>query len=277
MAAPVINPEPQFCDQNGIPYSSGTITTYIAGTSTPKSTWLDPDLTALQTNPIVLDAAGRCVMWGDGDYRLVLRDAADNLIWDQPATTIVSAAMEPVVSAPTIPDAVNLLGINALIAAEATARSNADSAEQTARIAADNAEATARANGDATLNTLIGDEITRAMNEETGLQNQINALPPPVSNAVTMQTGTGTSSSSTAGAISVTFGSAYATHTQDFNINGGTISPDAYFSRYQPVLTTPVGSVTLSGATGYMVKVDTSTGSVVAVAGAAFTWFAIGH
>jgi hypothetical protein len=277
VAAPIINPEPQFIDANGAPYAAGTLTTYIAGTSTPKSTWLDPALTALNTNPIVLDAAGRCVMWGDGDYRLVLRDALGNLIWDQPATTIVSAAMAPVVSAPTIPDAVNLLGVNALIAAEATARSNADSAEQTARIAADTAETNARTAADTTLQTNITNEAGSRVAADNALQAQITALPPPVSNAVTMQTGTGTSASSPAGAITVTFGSAYATHTQDFNINGGTISPDAYFSRYQPVLVSPVGSVTLSGATGYMVKVDTSTGSVVAVASTAFTWFAIGR
>jgi hypothetical protein len=277
MGAPVVLPINQFCDENGIPYAGGTIDTWVPGTTTGKSTFTDPGLTALNPNPVRLDSAGRCVMWADGDLRLVLRDAAGNLVWDELATTIVSAAMAPVVSAPTIPDALNLLGINALIAAEATARSNADSAEQSARIAADNAEATARANGDAALNTLIGDEITRAMNEETGLQNQINALPPPVSNAVTMQTGTGTSSSSTAGAISVTFGTAYVTHTQDFNLNGGALNPDAFFSRYQPVLITPVGSVTLSGATGYMCKIDPSSGDTIAVAGAAFTWFAIGH
>ena len=103
--------------------------------------------------------------------------------------------MEPVVSAPTIPDALNLLGVNALIAAEATARSNADSAEQSARIAADNtlqanidAEATARFNADSTLYT----EFTNA---DTALQNQINALPPPITGAVIMQHGTGTTDS----------------------------------------------------------------------------------
>jgi hypothetical protein len=267
----------QWADINGKPLAGGTITTYIAGTSTPKSTWTDPGLTALNTNPIVLDAAGQSLMWGDGDYRLVLRDALGNLIWDQPATTIVSAAMEPVVSAPTIPDAVNLLGINALIAAEATARSNADSAEQTARIAADNAITTAYTAADTTLQTNITNEAGSRVAADNALQAQITALPPPVSNTVTMQTGTGTSSTVTGGAISVTFGSAYATHTQDFNLNGGALNPDAFFSRYQPVLITPVGSVTLSGATGYMCKIDPSSGDTIAVAGAAFTWFAIGH
>lgn len=277
MVAPIIVPEMQFCDQNGTPLAGASITTYIMDTSTPKATWLDPQQSALQTNPAILDAAGRVRLYGDGDYRLVLKAADGSLIWDTPATTIVSAAMEPVVSAPTIPDALNLLGVSGLIAAEATARSNADSAEQTARIAADNAETSARVTEDTNLQNALTIEANARDAEDVNLQNQINALPPPVTNAVTMQTGTGTSSSITAGAISVTFGTPYATHTQDFNIDGGATNPDAYFSRYQPVLTTPVGSVTLGGATGYMVKVDTSTGSIVAIAGAPFTWFAIGH
>jgi hypothetical protein len=225
----------------------------------------------------VLDAAGRSQMYGDGDYRLILKDQLGNLIFDGPATTIVSAAMEPVVSAPTIPDALALLGINALIAAEATARSNADSAEQTARIAADNTEASTRAAYDTAIQTNLDNENAARIAADNTLQAQINALPPPIANTVTMQTGTGTSSTVTGGAISVTFGSAYATHTQDFNINGGALNPDAFFSRYQPVLITPVGSVTLSGATGYMCKIDPSSGDTIAVAGAAFTWFAIGH
>jgi hypothetical protein len=148
MAVPIIQPVPQFCDADGQPYAGGTIETYIPGTSTPKAVWVDPDRLAYNTNPIVLDAAGRCLWYGDGEYRLVLRDAAGNLVWDALSTTIVSAAMEPVVEAPTIADAVNLLGIDDLIAAavstEATARYNADNtlfaaitAEQAARIAAD--------------------------------------------------------------------------------------------------------------------------------------------
>jgi hypothetical protein len=151
MAAPVIIPELQFIDADGHPYAGGSLATYVVGTSTPKATWVDPDGTALQTNPAILDAAGRCLLWGDGLYRLVLRAADGTLVWDQPATTIVSAAMAPVIAAPTIADAVHLLGIDDLIAAEAAARSAADSAEQTARIAAVGTEADTRASGDAYL------------------------------------------------------------------------------------------------------------------------------
>jgi hypothetical protein len=266
MGAPIVIPEWQWSDANGKPYAGGSITTYIQGTSTPKSTWTDPGLTALNANPVILDAAGRTLMFGDGDYRLVLRDILGNQIFDIPATTIVSAAMEPVVSAPTIPDALNLLGVNALISAEATARSNADSAEQSARIAGDNtlqanidAEATARFNADSTLYT----EFTNA---DTALQNQINALPPAITNAVTMQHGTGTSDPSAN--ISVTFPAAYGTHTMDFEINGGTIYPTAIYS------TGSIGAVTTIGATGQMIRMI--SGTVDMLPNAAFTWFAIG-
>jgi hypothetical protein len=169
MAAPVIIPELQFIDADGRPYAGGTLETYIVGTSTPKATWIDPAQSALNTNPIVLNAAGRCLCWGDGEYRLILRDAAGNQVWDQPATTIVSAAMAPVVSAPTISDALELLGIDDLIAAEAAARSAADSAEQTARIAADTAETNARTAADTTLQANIDAEVARATAAEAAL------------------------------------------------------------------------------------------------------------
>jgi hypothetical protein len=276
VGAPIVIPEWQWSDANGTPYAGGSITTYIQGTSTPKSTWTDPGLTALNTNPVILDAAGRSLMFGDGAYRLVLRDIHGNLIFDIPATTIVSAAMGPVVSAPTIPDALNLLGVNALISAEATARSNADSAEQNARIAADNAITGAYTAADTTLQTNITNEAGSRAAADTNLQSQISALPPGVTNAVTMQTGTGTSAGGT-GAVAVTFPAAYTVNTQDFNLNGGTINPKAFFSIYQPVAVTPIGQVTTSGATGYMCMIDVVTGNTIAVASAAFTWFAIGH
>jgi hypothetical protein len=166
MATAILLPAPelQFCDANGLPYSGGTIETYLPGTTTPKQTWVDPGEAALNTNPIILDAAGRCIIYGSGDYRLILRDAAGNLIYDQLSSTVVSDAMQPVVSAPTINDAKILLGISgfatasdhaAAISAEQNARSAADTAETNARIAADTAETNARTAADANLQTQI--------------------------------------------------------------------------------------------------------------------------
>jgi hypothetical protein len=211
-------------------------------------------------------------MWGDGDFRLILRDALGNLIWDQPATTIVSAAMEPVVSAPTIPDALNLLGVSGLIAAEATARSNADSAEQSARIAGDNtlqanidAEATARFNADSTLYT----EFTNA---DTALQNQINALPPPTTGAVTMQHGTGTTDSS--GNLSVVFPAAFTQRVMDFQATADDTST-FHFTGYVAALTPPNGGLTNSAAVGQLVA-GSAAPTPGPCASAAFHWWALG-
>jgi hypothetical protein len=171
MVALLPTPELQFIDADGHPYSGGTLETYVPSTTTPKSTWLDPSQSALNTNPIILDAAGRCIVFGDGAYRLILRDSAGNLVFDQYSDTIVSAAMQPVISAPTIEDAVGLLGINDLIAAEASARAAADSAEAAARTAADNAEASARAAEDTTLQAAIDAETARAEAAEAAILN----------------------------------------------------------------------------------------------------------
>lgn len=196
MAEPVLVPEPQFCDADGMPYAGGTINTYIIGTDTAKDVWLDPGQTALQTNPIVLDAAGRCVMWGDGDYRLVLRDASGNLIWDQPSTSIVSAAMAPVVKAPTIADAVRLLGIDDAIQAEidrATAAEAALRVDLNAEIArAEAAEAALRADLDA--------EIARAEAAEAALNSRMNGI----------QTCVGGVAYTSGGHAAVTFPTAFA-------------------------------------------------------------------
>ena len=199
MATAILLPAPelQFCDADGKPYAGGTLATYVPGTTTPKATWLDPGETALQTNPVILDAAGRCIIYGDGDYRLILRDAAGNLIYDQLSSTVISAAMEPFVSAPTIADAKHLLGIDTDIAAEAAARAAADSTEQSARIAADN-----------TLQTHIDAEVTRAEAAETNLQTQVTALTSAGGGAaLVVQSGYATTSSG--GSASVTFAHAY--------------------------------------------------------------------
>jgi hypothetical protein len=211
-------------------------------------------------------------MWADGDLRLVLRDAAGNLVWDELATTIVSAAMAPVVSAPTIPDALNLLGVSGLIAAEATARSNADSAEQSARIAADNAITAAYTAADTTLQTNINNEATTRANADTNLQNQINALPPPTTGAVIMQHGTGTTDSS--GNMTVTFPTAFTQRVMDFQATADDTST-FHYTGYVAAATPPNGGLTNSAAVGQLVAA-----AVAPIPGpcasAAYHWWAIG-
>lgn len=71
-----VNPTFQFFDAYGNPLASGTLTVYVAGTTTPTDTWQDRSLTSLNTNPIVLNAAGRCTMWLDPSvtYKFLLKD-----------------------------------------------------------------------------------------------------------------------------------------------------------------------------------------------------------
>jgi microcystin-dependent protein len=77
------NGKQQFINANGAPLVGGTVQFYIPGTSTPKDTWQDAGQAILNTNPVVLDAAGRATIYGSGAYRQVVRDALGNLIWDQ--------------------------------------------------------------------------------------------------------------------------------------------------------------------------------------------------
>jgi hypothetical protein len=70
----------QFSDANGAPLTGGLIYTYLAGTSTPATTYTSRDGTTNNTNPIVLDAAGRtpAEVWLDGGvlYKFILKTSA---------------------------------------------------------------------------------------------------------------------------------------------------------------------------------------------------------
>lgn len=52
-------PKPQFGDSNNNPVAGGKLCIYIAGTTTPTKTWSDVLLSVENSNPIVLDSAGR--------------------------------------------------------------------------------------------------------------------------------------------------------------------------------------------------------------------------
>jgi len=237
MVAPIIIPEPQFCDANGHPFAGGTITTYIKGTDTLKDCWVDPDQTSLQTNPIVLDAAGRCLMWGDGEYRLVLRDADGNLIWDQPSTTIVSAAMAPVVEAATIADAQNLLGMTDAIQTE-TDRATA-------------AEATLQ-NKDTDLQNQITAEVNRATAAENAIQHQLGGG--------AFQSGFRSTNSS--GYDGVTFPNAYTTLDNPF------VMLQTWYGSLQSV-----SLVVETTPTGFQVWASDASGSPVAIG---YMWISFG-
>lgn len=77
------NAEQQFIDENGAPYAGGQVFHYVPNTTTLKDTFQDPAGTILNTNPIVLDSAGRAIIFGTGAYRQILFDNAMNMIWDR--------------------------------------------------------------------------------------------------------------------------------------------------------------------------------------------------
>lgn len=75
---------PVFWDLLGIkPCAGGSLAFYDIGTTTPKNTWSDRDLTILNTNPVILDSSGRANVniWLDGAYSVTLRDAANVVVW----------------------------------------------------------------------------------------------------------------------------------------------------------------------------------------------------
>jgi hypothetical protein len=59
-------PRLQFLDNIGKPVSGGRVCTYAAGSSTPLATYSDPELRSPNTNPLVLDSAGRPTYNGVG-------------------------------------------------------------------------------------------------------------------------------------------------------------------------------------------------------------------
>lgn len=77
------NAKQTFYDANGVPLVGGKVYMYIPSTTTLKNTWQDSGETILNTNPIILDSLGSAVIYGQGLYRQLVKDSADNVIWDK--------------------------------------------------------------------------------------------------------------------------------------------------------------------------------------------------
>lgn len=76
-------PKFQFSDARGFPLAFGTLSVFIAGSTTPATTWQDEALTAANTNPITLDSRGECVIWLDNalKYKFVLANFLGAIQW----------------------------------------------------------------------------------------------------------------------------------------------------------------------------------------------------
>lgn len=83
--SPVGGAAAQFFDNNGNPLSGGKLFTYLAGTTTPVTTYTSSSGATAHTNPIILDSAGRVPsgeLWLTDSvaYKFVVKTANDVLI-----------------------------------------------------------------------------------------------------------------------------------------------------------------------------------------------------
>jgi len=74
----------QFFTDNGDPLTGGLLYVYTAGTTTPATTWTSSSGASANTNPIVLDAAGRtpAEIWVNGGvtYKFILKTSTGTLV-----------------------------------------------------------------------------------------------------------------------------------------------------------------------------------------------------
>ena len=71
----------QLFDNSGNPLASGTISTYVAGTSTSAVTYSNHTLATQNANPVVLDSAGRATIYLDrANYKFIIANSANVIL-----------------------------------------------------------------------------------------------------------------------------------------------------------------------------------------------------
>lgn len=83
MSFRILNQAPQYLLPSGKVNNGGRLYFYETDLSTPKLTWSDEALNVPNSNPVLMDGAGRTMtdVWGDGEYGVVMTDAAGVTIW----------------------------------------------------------------------------------------------------------------------------------------------------------------------------------------------------
>ena len=90
-------------DANGKALAGGKLYTYTSGTNVALATYKDKDKVTLNTNPVVLNAAGEADVWLDMDfvYRFELRDANNAQRYVQDGIVADRASSVPGPAGPT--------------------------------------------------------------------------------------------------------------------------------------------------------------------------------
>jgi hypothetical protein len=105
-----------FYDPNGNCLTGGLIHTYLPGGTTPKASFQDEAQTIANANPVPLDSAGSCLLYGSGSYSLAVTDALGVAVPAYSGVTrapaYVSDALLPVVGATTLAAAATALSLN---------------------------------------------------------------------------------------------------------------------------------------------------------------------
>lgn len=99
----ILNQAPQYFLPDGRVNAGGKLFFYETDLSTPRDTWSDEAMTTLNSNPVIMDAAGRTLtdVWGFGEYGVVMTTSADVEIWTR---NNVQASGDPGVSIPALED-----------------------------------------------------------------------------------------------------------------------------------------------------------------------------
>ena len=76
-------PKQQIFGSDGAPLVGGKIYTYLAGTSTPATTYTDYSAATANTNPIILDSLGQANIWllSTVSYKFIVKTATDVLLY----------------------------------------------------------------------------------------------------------------------------------------------------------------------------------------------------
>lgn len=105
-------PKQQFLNDIGVPLFGGQIFTYAAGTLTPKATYQDQALTIANTNPVVANARGEVIMYGSGNYRIILKDSFGNTIYDRDNIETNDGIANSILNSLALTSGANLVGFD---------------------------------------------------------------------------------------------------------------------------------------------------------------------